>query len=426
MSKKVLASGGKAGALEMVAASPIAPGLLALATPIDSLNPDPANARRHDRKNIDAIKASLGRWGQRLPLIVQRNGMIVRAGNGRLEAMKELGWTEAACLVVDDSDIEAVSFAIADNRTAELAEWDDDALAALLNSLPDAERLLTGFDDADLAALGDPVEVVEDEAPEPPADPITKAGDLWLLGSHRLLCGDSAIKDDVERLMTGARASCVFQDPPYGVSIGAKNRFLNSVQKAGRCLENITDDDMGPEELKSSLLPSFTNTRELVMADDCTLFVTAPQGGELGMMMMMMREAGLPVRHVLIWKKSAPTFSMGRLDYDYAHEPILLTWGKRHKRPMLGKHKTSVWEVDKPRASAEHPTMKPVELYANAYQNNSDAGDAVADMFAGSGTAFIASEQVGRRCFGMEISPAYCDVIVQRWENLTGKKATRE
>ena len=114
---------------------------------------------------------------------------------------------------------------------------------------------------------------------------------------------------------------------------------------------------------------------------------------------------------------------MGRLDYDYQHEPILLTWGKRHKRPMRGKHKTSVWEINKPRKSEEHPTMKPVELYANAYQNNSDNGDSVFDAYSGSGTAFIAAEQLGRKCYGMEISPQYCDVIVKRWETLTGKKA---
>jgi 16S rRNA G966 N2-methylase RsmD len=226
--------------------------------------------------------------------------------------------------------------------------------------------------------------------------------------------------------MQGKRASCVFTDPPYGVSIGKKNVMLNSVQKAGRCLDNIASDDLTPDQLKAILLPAFVNVREIVMADDCTLFTCSPQGGGLGMMMMMMmQEAGLMSRHVLIWKKNQPTFSMGRLDYDYAHEPILLTWGKRHKRPMGGAHRTSVWEIDKPRASAEHPTMKPVELYINAYLNNSDAGDLVADVFAGSGTAFIAAEQTGRICRGLEISPTYCDVIVKRWETFSGKTAVQ-
>jgi DNA modification methylase len=141
------------------------------------------------------------------------------------------------------------------------------------------------------------------------------------------------------------------------------------------------------------------------------------------MMMMMMQESCLPVRHVLIWKKNSPTFSMGRLDYDYAHEPIQMTWLKKHKRPMLGIHKTSVWEIDKPRANKEHPTMKPVELYVNAYLNNSDPGDTTFEPYAGSGTALIASEQTGRKCCAIEISPAYVDVCVDRWEKFTGKKA---
>jgi DNA modification methylase len=132
------------------------------------------------------------------------------------------------------------------------------------------------------------------------------------------------------------------------------------------------------------------------------------------MMMMMMKEAGLPIRHVLIWKKNQPTFSMGRLDYDYQHEPILLTWGKRHKRPLLGKYRTSIWEVDKPRASADHPTMKPPELYENAYLNNSDKGDIAFEPYAGSGTALVAAQNTGRLARAIELSAAYCSVILQR------------
>src|SRR5262249_28284679 len=142
----------------------------------------------------------------------------------------------------------------------------------------------------------------------------------------------------------------------------------------------------------------------------------APQGGGLGMMMMMMQEAGLPIRHVLIWKKNFATFSLGRLDYDYQHEPILLTWGKRHKRPMKGPHRTSVWEIDKPRAAKEHPTMKPIELIGNALQNNSDPGDAVLDSFLGSGSTLIACEQLNRICYGMEIEPRYCHIIIERYK----------
>jgi DNA modification methylase len=252
-------------------------------------------------------------------------------------------------------------------------------------------------------------------------------GKLVLKSKHRLLCGSTANTEDVTRLMVGNRASCVFTDPPYGVAIGAKNRMLKSFRKAGSNLTDIVDDATTPEELKERLLPAFVNIRELVMANDCTLFVTAPQGGELGMMMMMMmKEAGLATRHVLIWKKNQPTFSMGRLDYDYAHEPILLTWGKKHKRPMGGEHRTSVWCIDRERKCAEHPTMKPVALYVNAYLNNSDAGDNVFDGYAGSGTAFVAAHQTCRRAFGMEIEPRYVQVCLERYAAFTGEQPILE
>lgn len=265
-----------------------------------------------------------------------------------------------------------------------------------------------------------------DAVPEAPKKPVTKTGDIWGLGDHRLLCGDSTDATAVARVMAGDKAEIVFTDPPYGVSIGAKNRFLNKFQKSGRNLKDIKDDSLKPEELKDNLLvPAFTLVRS-VMAETCTVFVTAPQGGDLGLIMLqMMKEAGLPVRHVLIWKKNAPTFSMGRLDYDYQHEPILLTWGKKHSFYGGGQHRTSVWEIAKPKASAEHPTMKPVELYVNAFQNNSKRGDIAYEPFAGSGTAFIAAQQTGRVCRGIEIDPAYCDVIIKRWEEFTGLKAVK-
>jgi DNA modification methylase len=287
-----------------------------------------------------------------------------------------------------------------------------------------------GFDEDELKLLKkDPIVSTDDADPkiEQREELIKKYGveygQVWRLGDHRLICGDSASGGDVNAVMMGERASLIFTDPPYGVSIGSKNAMLNTIQPSGRCLENIEADEKTPEELKKVLLPAFINMREIVMADDCTVFVTAPQNGELGMMMMMMmREAGLTPRHVLIWKKNSPTFSMGRLDYDYQHEPILLTWLKRHKRPMNGTHKTSVWEIDKPRKCDVHPTMKPVELVVNALQNNSDPGDITFDAYCGSGTSIIAAEQTGRKCRAIEIDPGYVAVILDRFETATGKK----
>jgi DNA modification methylase len=287
-----------------------------------------------------------------------------------------------------------------------------------------------GFEEAELPTISPATGATDaDAVPEAPETPRTRVGDMWLLGEHRVLCGNSADHDVVIKVMGGDLAQCVFTDPPYGVSIGKKNVMLNSFQKAGRNLADIVDDDLSPDQLLKALAPVFAEIKNTVMAEDCTVFVCSPQGGGLGMMMMMMmmmKEYCYEARHVLIWKKNCPTFSMGRLDYDYQHEPILLTWGKRHKRPMLGAHKTSVWEVDKPRENKAHPTMKPVELYINGFLNNSDPGDVVFDPYCGSGTCIIAAEQTGRLARGIEISPHYCDVIVKRWMEFTGKEAVRE
>jgi len=223
----------------------------------------------------------------------------------------------------------------------------------------------------------------------------------------------------------GAEADMVFTDPPYGVAIGSKNESLNEVQKAGRCTENIAGDTMPETELYDMLRAAFENVRE-ACREDAVYYVTSPQGGSLGlMMMMMMRDAGLPVRHVLMWKKSSATFSIGRLDYDYQHEPIFYTWTKSHHNFRKGRCRTTVWDFDKPRKCDLHPTMKPVELVANAILDGTTEGMNVLDVFGGSGTTLIACEQTGRRCYMMEIAPRYCDVILKRWENLTGKKAVR-
>ena len=250
-------------------------------------------------------------------------------------------------------------------------------------------------------------------------------GQLWYIPSnnapgesHRILCGDSRVIEDLGTLMDGASATLVFTDPPYGVAIGAKNRMLNSFQKAGRNLSNIVDDEMEPDDLKVLLTKAFTNLKSF-MSEDCSVLVTVPQGGELGMMMLqMMSDVGLPVRHTLIWRKNAPTFSMGRLDYDYQHEPIFFTWGKTHKKRQLGPHRTSVWHVDKPRASPDHPTMKPVELPANGILNHTDLKDHVLDIYCGTGPTIVAAEMTGRIGHGMEIEPKYVAVCLQRLKDM--------
>lgn len=218
----------------------------------------------------------------------------------------------------------------------------------------------------------------------------------------------------------------VFTDPPYGVAIGDKNKALQSVQPSGRIVENIANDTASVDELYKILTAAMTNVR-LNCKDDACYFVTAPQGGGLGlmMMMMMMRDSGLEVRHNLVWRKNSPTFSIGRLDYDYQHEPIMYTWTKSHHNYRKGKYRTTIWDFDKPRKCDLHPTMKPVELVANCLLDGTKEGDIVLDAFGGSGTTLVACEQLGRKCRMMELDPHYCDVIIARWEKMTGKEAVK-
>ena len=404
---------------------------------IKDLHQDKSNPRKHGDRNLKVIADSLRDFGFARSIVIDENDSIL-AGNGVVQAAALAGLENVIEVEADGNSIIAVRrrgltdeqkqrLKYADNRSGELASWDAGQLLADLNNGLSFDGL---FDKAELDALL--AGMVKQDPVQDPGPQIDKAdelrvkwgvelGQLWSMGAHRLICGDCTDAATVARLMEGERANIVFTDPPYGVAIGAKNRMLNSFQKAGRNLTDIEDDEMSPDDLKTRLRPCFELIKSTVMSDDCTVFVTSPQGGELCMMMMMMMEAGLPIRHVLIWKKNAPTFSMGRLDYDYQHEPILLTWSKRHKRPMLGEHKTSVWEIDKPRASAEHPTMKPVELYVNAYLNNSDSGDIAYEPYCGSGTALIACEQLSRQCRAIEISPAYVAVALQRWADATGQ-----
>lgn len=356
------------------------------------------------------------RWGE-LPI----EGDVIRSPEGHEFRVRLVDWPLAK---QRSANVAANSQRIAGEFT--------DGLDVLLSEIKeDSPELFDSLLFGELQHVVSTSTVSEDSAPPVPKKPITKSGDLWLLGSHRLLCGDSSKAECVKRCLEGAKAACVFTDPPYGVSIGAKNKLLNAHpgengNKGSKRIESdIVDDDLTPAELEARLLPAFDLVRTVAMADDCTVLMTAPQGGELGMMMMMMQKAGLKVRHVLIWKKNQPTFSMGRLDYDYQHEPILMTWGKRHKRILTGPYKTSVWEIDKPKSCPDHPTMKPVALYANAFLNHTDPGDFVYEPYSGSGTAIIAAEQLGRRACAIEIEPKYCDVAVARWEQLTGQKAKR-
>ena len=395
---------------------------------LEDVRPYENNPRRNDGA-VDAVAESIRQCGYVAPIVVDEE-MVILAGHTRYKALTRLGHTTAKVLIAEGlSEEQKRKYRILDNKTGEIAEWDEDLLNIELEGLD-----FDGFDFGLLDQIVPPEkpqpepEAVEDDYDEAPPDvPNAKRGEVYQLGRHRLMCGDAASASDVQTLMGGAHADMVFTDPPYGVAIGSKNKELNAVnhEKRGDRIESeINGDALSEDELYQVLLAAFVNIRK-ACAPDAVYYVTSPQGGSLCLMMMMMRDAGLPVRHVLMWEKNAPTFSIGRLDYDYQHEPIFYTWTEKHHNFRAGKFRSSVWEVPKPTKSKLHPTMKPVELVANAILDGSQADMIVLDVFGGSGTTLIAAEQLGRRAYMMELDPKYVDVIIDRWEKLTGEKAVR-
>ena len=395
----------------------------------------PANPRQWTKAQLDNLKASI----EETPELLEARGCIVDyhegkyvclGGNMRYAACKALGMSELPCYVVPEGTTILKKKQIVAKDNVSMGDWDFDALANEWSDM-DLEGWGVpippewGAAAADAAETNSRGQAQDDEFDETEAQIEKKCskGDIWRLGEHRLMCGDSTDEAAIKRLMDGDKADMVFTDPPYGVSIGDKNAALNSVQKAGRCCKNIENDTLSADELYPILVKAMTNAR-LSCKDDACYFVTSPQGGELGLMMMM-KDAGLPVRHMLIWEKNSATFSLGRLDYDYQHEPIFYTWTKKHHNYRKGQYRTTIWKYDKPRKCDLHPTMKPVELVANCLNDATKAGDIALDVFGGSGTTMIACEQLGRRARLMELDSHYCDVIIARWEKFTGMKAEK-
>jgi site-specific DNA-methyltransferase (adenine-specific) len=392
---------------------------------IDSLTFDPANVRKHDEKNLAAIKASLNRFGQQKPIVVDANG-VVRAGNGTLAAAKALGWKEIRIVRSALTGSEATAYAIADNRSAELAEWDDDALAQTLAALQiedDALAEATGFDLSEIEKLTAPKDVEEDDVPEAPVDPITKPGDLWILGEHRLLCGDSTKAEDVERLMAGAKADLMLTDPPYNVALGMNETPEQAKKRNRRTDGKVVSNDHMPDADFRKFLNDCFSIAFAALKPGGSFYVWHSDSEGLNFRGAV-ADCGQKTRQCLIWKKSS--LIMGRQDYQWQHEPCLYGWRDGASHGWYSDRKqTTILEFDKPSRSEDHPTMKPVGLFAYQMANSTAPQGICYDPFLGSGTTLIAAEQLGRKCYGMEISPAYCDVIVKRWENLTGKKAKR-
>lgn len=393
------------------------------------LHADPSNARAHGEMNLDAIEGSLRRFGQAEPLVVQATTGRVIGGNGRLVAMKRLGWTECDVVELEIDDLQATALAIALNRTGELAEWDEQTLARLLEELRSADALAgVGFTDADIddllreidnAAVTEPV---EDPGPDdPPDDPVSRPGDLWLLGDHRLLCGDSTSASDVARLMGEDKAALAATDPPYLVDYTGERPNDSGKDWTREYREiDIKDADVFFRAVFSNVLS--------VLAPHAAIYCWHAHK-RTGTIQRVWEDLGILDHQQVIWVKPTPVF--GRVYYHFRHEPCMMGWRKGSKPEHDGDHEhDSVWEVDwdgKARVVGnEHPTEKPVELFARPMRKHTARGAVVFEPFSGSGSQIIAAEREGRRCRALELSPAFVDVAIRRWEKATGREAVTE
>ena len=415
----------------------IAEELWPLAIPIEDLTEDPENVRLHDERSLTVVANSLERFKQRQPIVARRNPdtgeKVVIAGNARLEAARRLGWTHIAVVSADaDDDNEARAYALTDNKSALLSDWDMSGLATVLATLKDEDLDLDalGWSDDELSDildinidLDDEETTTEPALPDPPADPVTKLGNLIELGDHRLVCGDATDEQAIlKAFFLGESADLMVTDPPYGVSY-QMDLSPEEAKKLRRRTDGkvVTNDAMDEDELHD-LIKNFSSAARL--RPGASFYVFSPPAHLSTVFHSGLSEGGLAPRHHLIWAKDRHV--LGRCDYHYRHELIHYGWKEGAGHYFLDdRTQNSVLEFKRPGTSPDHPTMKPIDLVMRLIMNSSKQGDLVYDPFLGSGTTLLAAEKTGRRCFGIELDPAYCDVIVRRWEELTGKKAKR-
>jgi len=387
--------------------------------PISELTGYARNPRKNDDQ-VDRMVESIKEFGFRIPVVAKSDGLVVD-GHLRLKAAKKMGMETVPVVLADElTDAQVKAFRLLANRSANWADWDDDLLRQELADLKgmDFDLSLTGFDAEEISSMLDiPLDVGgltdPDEVPEPPVVPVTKPGDVWLLGKHRLMCGDSTSIDDLVRLCAGQLVDMWLTDPPYNVAYEGKTKDALKIK----------NDSMEDDQFRQFLRDCYV-AADAVMKPGAVFYVWHADSEGYNFRGAA-KDAGWTVRQCLIWKKSAMV--MGRQDYHWKHEPCLYGWkdGAGHLW-AADRKQTTILEFDKPHRNGEHPTMKPVELFEYQMLNNTKGGDTVLDSFGGSGTTLIAAEKTGRAARLMELDPKYCDVIVRRWEDFTGKKAVLE
>lgn len=373
--------------------------------PVEKLVPYVNNARTHSPEQINKLRSSLREFGFINPVIIDRDFGVI-AGHGRILAAKEEGIKEVPCVFADHlTEAQKKAYIIADNRMAMDAGWDEELLRVEIEALQ-AEAFdlsLTGFDEGELADLfGDDPDVKEDDFDvdaELEKPTISKAGDVWTLGRHRLVCGDSTKPETYEVLMQDKKANLVITDPPYNV---------NYEGTAGK----IKNDNMAGDKFYQFLFDAFTNM-EKAMANDASIYVFHADTEGLNFRKAF-ADAGFYLSGCCIWKK--PSLVLGRSPYQWQHEPCLYGWKKKGKHQWYSDRKqTTIWEFEKTKKNTDHPTMKPIPLLAYPIQNSSMSNTLVLDPFGGSGSTLIACEQTDRSCYTIELDEKFCDVIVKRY-----------
>ena len=385
---------------------------------VDDLIPYALNSRTHSDEQVAQLAASIREFGFTNPVLIDESNNLI-AGHGRLLAARKLKMDWVPAIVVDGMDErKRRALVIADNKLALNAGWDEDALRVELEDLAGDFGDLMGFSEDELVELlkgdeGTEGLTDEDAVPEVPEEPVTVEGDVWLLGRHRLMCGDSTSIEQMEKLCENQLVDMWLTDPPYNVAYEGKTKDALTIQ----------NDKMDDDGFRQFLRDSYVSADAVMKAG--AVFYIWHADSEGYNFRGAAKDAGWTVRQCLIWKKQ--TMVMGRQDYHWKHEPCLYGWkdGAAHLW-AADRKQTTILEFDRPSRNAEHPTMKPVELFEYQILNNTKGSDIVLDSFAGSGTTAIACEKHGRTARLMELDPKYCDVIVKRWEEFTGKKAVLE
>jgi len=368
-------------------------------------------------KEYDKLAKSIAEFDYIDPVIWNKRSGNIVGGHQRLKILKAQGLTEIDVSVVDLDDVKEKALNLALNKTG--GDWDLPKLSDLLCEIDtgDFDIEITGFDNDELESLlvdrvGNEGLTDDDAVPEVPEVPVTKLGDIWLLGQHRVMCGDSSNEVDVcESLFLGGQADLLFTDPPYGVSYegGTKDKL------------KIKNDAVSETELEQ-LVGGWFDCAEKVSRSGAYWYATVPPGPLHSVFLLDWKKRGI-LRQGMVWVKDSMV--LGHSEFHYRHEPILFGWvpgGERYK--SMDRTKTTVWQYARPKASREHPTMKPVEMWEYGIKIHTSFDSVMFDPFLGSGTSVIACEKTGRRCYGMELDPRYCDVIINRWQDFTGQKAT--